>query len=509
MWRHAGPLGPRGGRGASRAREPGREGLGRSRCRRRHPGRGPRRGGGEGGRGARPGRVRAARPARRRDRERPRPAASASWRSSAGCGPRWSCAPTPTALYFGDGWVNHRDHRVCGFAVLDAVAPAAASPHYFPDAGPPHQVRAVYLPARSSRTPPWPSPTCWRSRRRRWRATRASSAPSPGQGELVHELVEQRAMEAGQALGVAPRRAVPRAAPGGLTRLYVSVTRSTVSGLRAPLAHGPQHEHGDDGRAEPGRWRRWRRRWPWPQLRPSDWMAMKAQPITPPDDPAGHDGGEGRAPAPAATAGPRAVVAAGVGHDRDRMLGPVRVVVVLPTYNEAENIVDVLRRVRAAVPDAGILVVDDNSPDGTADLAEASGAGDRRRHPGAAARRQGRARLGLPRRLRAGHRRGRRGARRDGQRPVPRPGRPAGAAGGGGARRRPRHRLALRARRPHPELVVAPQDAVALGQPLRGRRARPRRQRRHRRLPRLPGHGAQDHRPRSRSAPTATASRSR
>lgn len=48
----------------------------------------------------------------------------------------------------------------------------------------------------------------------------------------------------------------------------------------------------------------------------------------------------------------------------------MRTLVVLPTYNEAENIDTVLRRVRAAVPDADILVVDDGSPDGTADLAE-------------------------------------------------------------------------------------------------------------------------------------------
>ena len=43
--------------------------------------------------------------------------------------------------------------------------------------------------------------------------------------------------------------------------------------------------------------------------------------------------------------------------------------VVLPTYQEAENIRDVLTRVRAVVPEANILVVDDGSPDGTADLA--------------------------------------------------------------------------------------------------------------------------------------------
>ncbi len=52
----------------------------------------------------------------------------------------------------------------------------------------------------------------------------------------------------------------------------------------------------------------------------------------------------------------------------------LRALIVLPTYNEAENIDDVLRKVRAAVPDADVLVVDDGSPDGTADLAEALGA---------------------------------------------------------------------------------------------------------------------------------------
>ncbi len=41
-----------------------------------------------------------------------------------------------------------------------------------------------------------------------------------------------------------------------------------------------------------------------------------------------------------------------------------------PTYQEADNITEFLRRVRDAVPDADILVVDDNSPDGTADLAD-------------------------------------------------------------------------------------------------------------------------------------------
>jgi dolichol-phosphate mannosyltransferase len=47
---------------------------------------------------------------------------------------------------------------------------------------------------------------------------------------------------------------------------------------------------------------------------------------------------------------------------------------VLPTYNEAENIAEILRRARAAVPGAAILVVDDSSPDDTAGIALAMAA---------------------------------------------------------------------------------------------------------------------------------------
>jgi dolichol-phosphate mannosyltransferase len=48
----------------------------------------------------------------------------------------------------------------------------------------------------------------------------------------------------------------------------------------------------------------------------------------------------------------------------------VRALVVLPTYDEAATIATVLERVRKALPEATILVVDDNSPDGTADIVE-------------------------------------------------------------------------------------------------------------------------------------------
>jgi dolichol-phosphate mannosyltransferase len=47
-----------------------------------------------------------------------------------------------------------------------------------------------------------------------------------------------------------------------------------------------------------------------------------------------------------------------------------RVIVVIPTYNEIENLPLILDRLVAAVPSAHALIVDDNSPDGTGELAE-------------------------------------------------------------------------------------------------------------------------------------------
>lgn len=69
----------------------------------------------------------------------------------------------------------------------------------------------------------------------------------------------------------------------------------------------------------------------------------------------------------------------------------MRVLVIIPTYDEAENIADVLDRVHAAAPDAHVLVVDDNSPDGTGDLVEALAADEDRLH---LMRRAGKAGLG-------------------------------------------------------------------------------------------------------------------
>lgn len=47
-----------------------------------------------------------------------------------------------------------------------------------------------------------------------------------------------------------------------------------------------------------------------------------------------------------------------------------KILVIIPTYNEAQNIESITRRLRESVPAAHILVADDNSPDGTGDIAD-------------------------------------------------------------------------------------------------------------------------------------------
>jgi dolichol-phosphate mannosyltransferase len=60
----------------------------------------------------------------------------------------------------------------------------------------------------------------------------------------------------------------------------------------------------------------------------------------------------------------------------ERVVAGAGVLVVVPTYQERENVESIVRRTRAAVPLADVLVVDDASPDGTGDLADAMSAAD-------------------------------------------------------------------------------------------------------------------------------------
>ena len=108
-------------------------------------------------------------------------------------------APDPTAVFFGDSYVNHRDHREVGWAVLDAVAPAAATPLYFPDQGPPHQVASVLLSGTLS-------PDAWvdvtATIDQKVAAVACHESRLGGDPALVRELLRARTAEAGAEVGV-------------------------------------------------------------------------------------------------------------------------------------------------------------------------------------------------------------------------------------------------------------------------------------------------------------------
>lgn len=53
-----------------------------------------------------------------------------------------------------------------------------------------------------------------------------------------------------------------------------------------------------------------------------------------------------------------------------------RILVIVPTYNERESLPLIITRIRASVPQAHVLIADDNSPDGTGDIADSLAAED-------------------------------------------------------------------------------------------------------------------------------------
>ncbi|MSO78397.1 MAG: PIG-L family deacetylase [Acidimicrobiia bacterium] len=112
--------------------------------------------------------------------------------------------PDPTAVFFGDGYFNHRDHRVTGWATLDAVAPAAGNPHYFPEHRSEgldiHHVSAVYLTGTLE-------PNCWvdisDTLERKIDALFCHASQLTETGEWFREFLRTSAEEAGAAADVA------------------------------------------------------------------------------------------------------------------------------------------------------------------------------------------------------------------------------------------------------------------------------------------------------------------
>ncbi len=106
----------------------------------------------------------------------------------------------PTAVFFGDAYVNHVDHRRIGWATLDAVAPASSSPLYFPEQGPAHQVRTVLLSGTIE-------PDLWvdvgaslDTKVRAMFCHRSQLAPDAG--DWLGDFVRQRAAEEGRRAGL-------------------------------------------------------------------------------------------------------------------------------------------------------------------------------------------------------------------------------------------------------------------------------------------------------------------
>lgn len=108
--------------------------------------------------------------------------------------------PDPTATFFAGVYVNHRDHRETGWALLDAVAPAAAMPLYFPSQGPPHQVSVLLL---SGTHEPDVVADVSRTIDTKVKAVLAHASQLAGDADAIRDMVFDRAEQAGRPVGAA------------------------------------------------------------------------------------------------------------------------------------------------------------------------------------------------------------------------------------------------------------------------------------------------------------------
>ena len=113
------------------------------------------------------------------------------------------CCPDPTAVFFGDGYINHRDHRATGWATLDAVAPASGNPHYCPERPAEgleiHHVRSLYLSGTLE-------PNLWvdvgPTIERKIEALFCHESQLVETGDWFREFLRESALAAGRAAGV-------------------------------------------------------------------------------------------------------------------------------------------------------------------------------------------------------------------------------------------------------------------------------------------------------------------
>lgn len=108
--------------------------------------------------------------------------------------------PDPTAVLFGQHYVNHRDHREVGWAVLDAAAHEAGLAHYWPEKGTPHQPSELWL-AGTLEPDTWVDISETLETKARALMCHESQLDEPG--EWLRRMVERRAESDGRAAGVA------------------------------------------------------------------------------------------------------------------------------------------------------------------------------------------------------------------------------------------------------------------------------------------------------------------
>ena len=119
----------------------------------------------------------------------------------------------PDVVCCPDGYFNHRDHRITGWAALDAVAPAAGNPHYFPELRAEglkvHAVSAVYLSGTLE-------PNTWvditATLERKIEALFCHGSQLVETGDWFRQFLRDSAEEAGRAAGVTYAEAFRRMA---------------------------------------------------------------------------------------------------------------------------------------------------------------------------------------------------------------------------------------------------------------------------------------------------------
>lgn len=107
--------------------------------------------------------------------------------------------PDPTATFFGGVYVNHRDHRETGWALLDAAAPAAAMPLYYPERGEAHQVSWLLL---SGTLEPDVAVDVASTIDVKVKAVLAHCSQTGDDAEGISDVVRGRASQAGRPLGL-------------------------------------------------------------------------------------------------------------------------------------------------------------------------------------------------------------------------------------------------------------------------------------------------------------------